>query len=100
MLAGSRHGAEGTGTIGACGGDALPTAYSNITDTQPCLQYTWLTLPGSGESVEFLVGTNVGNVYKVSAQGFEVVHPWRPQTQGSWQPYTMLNVEDRLLTGQ
>ena len=42
----------------------------------------------------------MGNVYKVSAQGFEVVHKWRPQTQGSWQPYTMLNVEDRLLTGQ
>ena len=42
----------------------------------------------------------MGNVYKVSDQGFEVVHKWRPQTQGSWQPYTMLNVEDRLLTGQ
>lgn len=56
--------------------------------------YTWLGLPGG----EFLVGTNLGEVYRVGGGGITTVHKWDAST--SWQPYTMVNYFDSVVVGQ
>ena len=57
--------------------------------------YTWLMLPESS----FLVGANLGDVYKVNETSFSRVHRANFPA-ASWQPYTMIRTGDTTYIGQ